>query len=95
MHNSGPPKKKRREVGDGSAVPSTSKHLPLAANPQCERQIEEWLAQEDSSGSETEDILENFVPEQSDHNSDTEQIASEDEEANTQPATGQESIQEN
>ncbi|KAK9877783.1 hypothetical protein WA026_019463 [Henosepilachna vigintioctopunctata] len=94
-HNSGPPKKKRREVDDGSAVPITSKHLPLAANPQCERQIEECLAQEDSSGSETEDIPENFVPEQSDHNSDTEQSASEDKEANTQPATGQESIQEN
>ncbi|KAF9417152.1 hypothetical protein HW555_005663, partial [Spodoptera exigua] len=95
LHNSGPPKKKRRAVGDGSAVPSTSKKHSLAANPQIERQIEEWLAQEDSSGSETEDIPENFVPEQSDHNSETEQSASEDEEANTQSATGQESIQEN
>ncbi|KAF9424529.1 hypothetical protein HW555_000340 [Spodoptera exigua] len=94
MYNSGPPKKKRRAVGDGSAVPSTSKKHSLAANPQIERQIEEWLAQEDSSGSETEDIPENVVPEQSDHNSETEQSASEDEEANTQ-STGQESIQEN
>ncbi|KAH9642818.1 hypothetical protein HF086_012312 [Spodoptera exigua] len=70
-------------------------NIAIAANPLIERQIEEWLAQEDSSGSETEDIPENFVPEQSDHNSETEQSASEDEEANTQSATGQESIQEN
>lgn len=66
MSNSAPPKKKRRESGVGNVLSNT--------------QIEACLAQEDSSGSEAENVPENFIPEQSDHDSNSEESASEDEE---------------
>lgn len=66
MSNSSPPKKKRRESGVENVLSNT--------------QIEACLAQEDSSGSEAENVPENFIPEQSDHDSNSEESASEDEE---------------
>lgn len=63
MSNSAPPKKKRRESGVRNILSNT--------------QIEACLAQEDSSGSKAENVPENFIPEQSDHDS-SRKSASED-----------------
>ncbi|CAG5045169.1 unnamed protein product [Parnassius apollo] len=79
MNNPEPPRKKRREVVDKHAVPSTSRKVLSVVNSNVDRQIVEWLAQEDSSGSEAEDVPENYAPEHSDHNTETEASASEDE----------------
>ncbi|XP_025835824.1 piggyBac transposable element-derived protein 4 isoform X1 [Agrilus planipennis] len=52
-------------------------------NPNSNRVIESWLADEDSSGSEVDDVGEDFCPEHSEHDTDTSTDISDTEE--TQP----------
>lgn len=73
MDDDGFSRKKRRCVEGSGGVLSRSRQV-------VDEQIEEWLMYEDSSGSEAENIPDNYIAEQSDHDSATEAIASEEEE---------------
>ncbi|CAG5001497.1 unnamed protein product [Parnassius apollo] len=89
MDNSEHLKKKCKESRSRNVIPSSSKRLPS------DSQIEEWLIHEGSSGSEAEDICENYVPEQSDHIWETEESASDNEERKIHQVMSRETIQKN
>lgn len=80
MDDTEPSRKRRRVLGRKNLVPSTSREVIPGSNSNVDKQIKEWLGCEYYSGSEAEDSGENYVAEQIDHNLETEESASENEE---------------
>ncbi|GBP19526.1 Retrovirus-related Pol polyprotein from transposon TNT 1-94 [Eumeta japonica] len=83
METPGTSGNKRNSCATDSQHSKRSRICINTLNPNSDRVIESWLADEESSGSEVDDIGEYFCPEHSEHNTDTSTDISDTEE--TQP----------